>query len=448
MSLSKAIEFIEHPLGIRAAFQLKYLRRTNPVVPANPSEANCYELLKLSSRSFVAVIMELEEELQKPIMVFYLVLRALDTIEDDMTLSNEVKVPMLLGFHENLKETDWTFDGSGPDERDRVVLVKFDQVLSVYHTLKPEYQDIIKDITREMGFGMAKFIKDQDFNLNGVRTIKDYDLYCHYVAGLVGEGSTKLIVAAEFGDPSLNDRMILTESMALLLQKTNIIRDYKEDLDDGRTFWPQEIWGKYAKKLADFEKPENLDAGLHCVSELVLNALGEVRKVLIYLSLVNDHSAFNFCAIPQVMAIATLAEVFENPLVFKKNVKIRKGTTCQLILDARTYRGVLKIFSHYLRVIHHKCPVSDPNYLEISLKCGELEQFLEELNPDPDHLPEGVRPVQTENYLNAQKKIRNDKHLENIIQLENSAANSAFVFLWITFASTIFLTYVYIFRRP
>lgn len=31
-------------------------------------------------------------------------------------------------------------------------------------------------------------------------------------------------------------------SMGLFLQKTNIIRDYLEDMDDGRTWWPQDIW--------------------------------------------------------------------------------------------------------------------------------------------------------------------------------------------------------------
>ena len=29
--------------------------------------------------------------------------------------------------------------------------------------------------------------------------------------------------------------------MGLLLQKTNIIRDYLEDYVDGRAFWPQEV---------------------------------------------------------------------------------------------------------------------------------------------------------------------------------------------------------------
>jgi len=36
------------------------------------------------------------------------------------------------------------------------------------------------------------------------------------------------------------------------LQKTNIIRDYLEDINEipkSRMFWPREIWGKYADKL-------------------------------------------------------------------------------------------------------------------------------------------------------------------------------------------------------
>ncbi len=38
--------------------------------------------------------------------------------------------------------------------------------------------------------------------------------------------------------------------MGLFLQKTNIIRDYLEDLHDGRTWWPRDVWSKYAPSLA------------------------------------------------------------------------------------------------------------------------------------------------------------------------------------------------------
>ena len=55
--------------------------------------------------------------------IFYLVLRALDTVEDDMSLPLHVKVPMLKEFHTYLLDPDWHFLESTED--DRIVLEEF-----------------------------------------------------------------------------------------------------------------------------------------------------------------------------------------------------------------------------------------------------------------------------------------------------------------------------------
>ena len=49
-----------------------------------------------------------------------------------------------------------------------------------------EAVQVIADITKRMGDGMAKYIQ-QD-----VETIADYDEYCHFVAGLVGVGLSQV----------------------------------------------------------------------------------------------------------------------------------------------------------------------------------------------------------------------------------------------------------------
>lgn len=64
--------------------------------------------------------------------------------------------------------------------------------------------------------------------------------YCHYVAGLVGVGLSKLFSASKLEDPEVGQDTELANSMGLFLQKTNIIRDYLEDMQEGRAFWPQE----------------------------------------------------------------------------------------------------------------------------------------------------------------------------------------------------------------
>lgn len=422
--MGKFVQLLSHPNELKAVIQLLYFRK--PIHPQELQKSSktlqrSYELLNLTSRSFAAVIKELHPELRDAIMIFYLVLRALDTIEDDMTIDPKIKIPLLRTFDEKLNEKDWTFNGNGPNEKDRVVLVEFDNILVEYHKLKPQYQDIVKDITYKMGNGMADYILDDNFNTNGVETVKDYDLYCHYVAGLVGEGLTKLMVLAKFSDNSLvQDNFEKSESMGLFLQKTNIIRDYSEDLDDGRSFWPKEIWSKYTDELPKFRSDPKMEfQGLSCINDLVLNALGHVKHVLEFLSLVKDPSCFNFCAIPQVMAIATLATVYNNPDVLHKNVKIRKGTTCELILQSRTLPSVVKIFRKYIQIINHKSNVEDENYLKIGIKCGEIEQFCELLYPTEA----SNKPKQPINLI-IEDRADIDQQIGKVVEEENNKVNT------------------------
>ncbi|AAS53815.1 AFR444Cp [Eremothecium gossypii ATCC 10895] len=402
--MGKVVQLFTHPLELKAALKLKFLRE--PLYPADDTQGSaelkrCYQLLQRTSRSFAAVIMELHPELRNAVMLFYLILRALDTVEDDMTISPKVKVPLLREFDQKLKLDTWSFDGNAKTEKDRDVLVEFSTILAEFHKLKPEYQQVIADITHKMGNGMADYILDEKFNLSGLETIQDYDRYCHYVAGLVGDGLTHLIMLAKFSSPGLYyDSPDLYESMGLFLQKTNIIRDYAEDLADGRSFWPKEIWSHYADDLASFSKPENATAGVYCINHLVLNALGHVQHVLTYLASLREQSSFQFCAIPQVMAIATLALVFGNERVLQTSVKIRKGTTCYLILKSRTFQGCVEIFEHYLRDIRKRLTVADPNYLKLNIEIAKLDKFIEEMYQDK--LPVGAKPQETEIY----KKVR------------------------------------------
>ena len=327
----------------------------------------------MTSRSFSSVIQELHPELLVPVALFYLILRGLDTIEDDMTIPLERKEPLLRQFHTIVEKEGWNFDGSGPQERDRELLVKFQYVVEEYLKIKPQYREIINDITEKMGNGMADFASNAVFNINGVDKIKDYDLYCHYVAGLVGQGLTGLFVGSGLANKALLDRPQLSESMGLFLQKTNIIRDIKEDFDDKRRFWPKEVWSKYVDKFEDLFKPENTIVAQNCSSEMVLNSLSHADECLFYLAGLKEQSVFNFAAIPQCMAIATIALVFRNPKIFKGNVKITKGEACQIMINStQNLRMVCDVFKGYVRKIHKKNTPRDPNFLKISIACGKV----------------------------------------------------------------------------
>lgn len=49
-----------------------------------------------------------------------------------------------------------------------------------------------------MGNGMVDYVQDEEMIKNGVKIIDDYEFYCYYVVGLVGEGLICLFVFFEF----------------------------------------------------------------------------------------------------------------------------------------------------------------------------------------------------------------------------------------------------------
>ena len=326
----------------------------------------------MTSRSFAVVIQELHPELLVPIALFYLILRGMDTIEDDMTIPLSEKEDLLRNFHKVTEKDGWTFEGSGPEEKDRDLLVQFHYVVEEYKKIKPVYREIINDITHQMGDGMADYCKKAAQNIH-VETVKEYDLYCHYVAGLVGNGLTRLFVESGLANPALNERPQLQAAMGHFLQKTNIIRDVKEDYDDKRRFWPTEVWSKYVTNFEDLFKPENQEAAMNCSSELVLDALNHADECLFYLAGLKEQSVFNFAAIPQAMAMATMVLIFRNPNIYKKNIKITKGEACRVMLDSTQNLKVLsEVFLRYVQQIRQKNTPKDPNFLRISIACGKV----------------------------------------------------------------------------
>ncbi|KAI0473589.1 farnesyl-diphosphate farnesyl transferase [Xylariaceae sp. FL0804] len=385
--LKDVLYLMFHPSQLRSIVQWKLWH--DPVYTRDPSKEcptlqSCFRLLNLTSRSFYAVIQELNHDMLVPIAVFYLVLRGLDTIEDDMTLPIPKKEPLLRDFHKILRQDGWNFTESGPDEHDRDVLIHFDDIIAELKKIDDKYFTIIEDITNKMGNGMADYVNNAEFQA-GVETVAQFEEYCHYVAGLVGEGLTRLFVEGGYANPVLLQRMELTESMGQFLQKVNIIRDVHEDYEDKRRFWPTEIWSKYVDKWEDLFDPKYRTQAMNCSSEMCLTALKHADECLFYMAGIKEQSVFNFVAIPQSMAIANIDLVFRNPKIFYSHIKITKGDACDLMMHStQNLQVVCQVFKRYARRIAKKNDPRDPHYLDISVACGKIEQFIETLFPTQD----------------------------------------------------------------
>jgi len=355
------MQYLAHPDEIVALLKLRYARANAVHLPTSPELSEdfrcCYDLLNKTSRSFAFVIQELGAELRDVICIFYLVLRGLDTVEDDMILPLEEKLPVLIQFHEKLYQPGWNFSCGLADEK--YLIENFNVVISAFLSLRPKYQAVVKDIAKRMGAGMAEFCQ------RPVVTRKDYDLYCHYVAGLVGIGLSALFSVSGLESQWFATAEDFSNSMGLFLQKTNITRDFLEDIMQvpPRVFWPKDIWSKYTEKLDNFKKPEYANKAVYCLNEMVTDALVHVPACLDYMSRLKDKKIFNFCAIPQVMAIATLALCYNNYNVFTGVVKIRRGLTAKIMLDiyARGQQAVYEYFYNFSNEIAAKIDPTDPN---------------------------------------------------------------------------------------
>ncbi|KAL0454135.1 UNVERIFIED_CONTAM: Squalene synthase 2 [Sesamum latifolium] len=368
-----------HPDDLYPMVKLKLAaRRAEKQIPAEPHWAFCYSMLHKVSRSFALVIQQLDTDLRDAVCIFYLVLRALDTVEDDTSIAMEVKVPILMAFHRHIYDREWHFSCGTKDYK--VLMDEFHHVSTAFLELGSGYQEAIEDITMRMGAGMAKFICKE------VETIDDYDEYCHYVAGLVGLGLSKLFHASGKEDLPSDT---LSNSMGLFLQKTNIIRDYLEDINEipkSRMFWPRQIWSKYVNKLEDLKYEENSVKAVQCLNDMVTNALVHVEDCLKYMSALRDPAIFRFCAIPQIMAIGTLALCYNNIQVFRGVVKMRRGLTAKVIDRTKTMADVYGAFYDFSRMLKSKVDDADPNakktkdnleaILKICRDSGTLSQRL------------------------------------------------------------------------
>jgi farnesyl-diphosphate farnesyltransferase len=336
----------------------------------------CYDILKDVSRSFSEVIKNLPQTLSLEIMTFYLMLRALDTVEDDITAFNsnkEERARYLKIFYK-----DFTPINNVGEPQYRPLIQNYDRVGNVFKLLNNNAQKIILDITKRMGEGMAEFVLS-DYKID---TKADYNKYCNIVAGYVGEGLMKLSANANYETNELIDEILtyknldlnhgfggLDKSMGLFLQKTNIIRDYKEDIEYDKAWWPKEIWYKYKKNFKDMGDD---DSSRNCLNEMILDALELVPDILTFHEKLTDNKIFQFCVIPQVMAIATLENCFDNSEVFNKNIKIRKGLALKMMESSKNIEDMYSWFHTFIVKIKRRIRYNDPNRDNLLEICDKI----------------------------------------------------------------------------
>ncbi|KAK6120937.1 hypothetical protein DH2020_045321 [Rehmannia glutinosa] len=160
----------------------------------------------------------------------------------------------------------------------------------------------------------------------------------------------------------------------------------------------------------DLKYEENSVKAVQCLNDMVTNALAHVEDCLKYMSALRDPANFRFCAIPQIMAIGTLALCYNNVEVFRGVVKMRRGLTAKVIDRTKTMSDVYGAFYDFSLMLKSKVDESDPNArktkdsLETILKiCRDSGTLSQRCRTGNNHVTKQIRKItNNEKTMNAE----------------------------------------------
>ena len=248
-------------------------------------EKDAMRVLKETSRTFYIPITLLKRELKYTVGSAYLLMRAIDEIEDHETLATDVKDELLRETANLLRE-----DGEFSAEKYTELIAPYKDQLPEVTVRLPDWILVcptgilpkVRESTAEMADGMAKWAVKNWV----IETKEDLDDYTYYVAGLVGVMLSDIWKWYDGTETDYN----LAIGFGRGLQAVNILRNQDEDfVERGVRFIP-DYWTR--DDIFDHAR-ENL--------QLADEYMKDIKTRHIYL----------FCKIPLALAKRTLKAMEE-----------------------------------------------------------------------------------------------------------------------------------------
>lgn len=259
------------------------------------------------SRTYAIVVPMLPPELAGPVGLAYLVMRIVDTIEDDPSLASDARrlwfeqLEHALSGDRGAAEALSRPLGATPDER--ALMADAAAVFARLDATVEPHRTAIRAGARAMSAGVQSLMArsaERGLPYPAVRDLAELREYCYYVAGVVGEMLCAMM-AHHLREPAVADRRELAVELGTGLQLVNILKDAPADAAHGRRYLPMVTGGPgvagdiYAEALAEAQRC--LALGVEYVLALPSGASG-VRM---------------FCGLPIVWGALTLARAAQDP---------------------------------------------------------------------------------------------------------------------------------------
>ncbi len=218
-------------------------------------------------------------------------------------------------------------------------------VLRALSELQPSARASIARCIQVMTGGMAELMQAQEAN-GRARGLADLDqmlTYCYYVAGVVGEMLTELFAGSSSRIESRSaELMARAPAFGRALQLTNILRDARVDLEEGRCFLPRREMEKHGLTPETLLQPERRRDAVALFDELIAAARREADLAFEYTLAIppEERGIRLFCLWPLLFAVLTLRELEGNSAVLEPApIKIRRDVVQRVMVLTRSMVG-------------------------------------------------------------------------------------------------------------
>jgi farnesyl-diphosphate farnesyltransferase len=230
----------------------------------------------------------------------------------------------------------------------------------IYAALPLTEREIIRQWVWTMAEGMTHLdeanIEPRFLDVGGLRVLArpaDYNQYCYIVAGTVGHMATELVIHRYgVGGPQRQRLLDASEACGRALQKTNILKDFAEDLTRGVCYLPDE-W----LELTD-RSPLAFDGASPAFKQVVVeDILADLQVATEYmLDLPTEASDYRLagllCLLPALQTDLLAVQRSDRLFTVNHPYKITRMTLGKCMFDARRMvsdNAQIAAYSHELQ---------------------------------------------------------------------------------------------------
>ncbi len=298
---------------------MPYVPAADPPERIRAATAFAHEVLPDVSRTFAISIRFLPGTLGLAVNAAYLLCRIADTIEDDNSTPPARRAELLEQFLRTLDDRDAAdafpalAAGLQGDPAHLKLVQHTDLVLVLFRTLPPRTREHVAHWVREMGRGMAQFVRTYPSGIR-IQTLAEYKEYCYYVAGTVGFMLTELWHehASVIGKREYERLLVKCQAFGEALQTVNILKDIAWDAQHENSIYiPAHDLQAQGSGHDTLLSPAHLEHNHKAVVHFIELARTDLDDALEY-TLMIPRRAFRiraFCVLPLLFAYATLRDL-------------------------------------------------------------------------------------------------------------------------------------------